>query len=190
LPRGFLPRGGGGVLAPPSGPRRETLLSEALRPAVATDKWRTRLDEIGAVVAPALAGLTVIAAANAEEEALAVAVALRETQSEPERTAALVTPDRALARRVAVMLRRWNIVADDSGGDPLADTAAGVFCRLVAEAAVSRLAPSPLLALLKHPLARFGASETSHGRSVVALERAILRGPRPPPASPAPPAPP
>ena len=172
-----------GILAEPASHGRESLLSEALRPAATSDKWRTRLDKIGGAVALALAGITVIEAANAEEEALAVAVALRETQWEPERTAALVTPDRALARRVAVMLRRWNIVADDSGGDPLADTAAGVFCRLVAEAAVSRLAPSPLLALLKHPLARFGASETSHGRSVVALERAILRGPRPRPGS-------
>jgi ATP-dependent helicase/nuclease subunit B len=173
-----------GALAPPSSHRRETLLSEALRPAAATDKWRTRLDEIGAAVAPALAGVTVIAAANAEEEALAVAVVLREAQSEPHRTAALVTPDRALARRVAVMLRRWNIVADDTGGDPLADTAAGVFCRLVAEAAACGLAPTQLLALLKHPLARFGADEVRHGRGVAALERAILRGPRPRPGSP------
>jgi len=173
-----------GLLAPPSSHRRETLLSEALRPAAATHKWRTRLDEIGAVIAPALAGVTVIAAANAEEEALAVAVVLREAQSEPGRTAALVTPDRALARRVAVMLRRWNIVADDTGGDPLADTAAGVFCRLVAEAAACGLAPTQLLALLKHPLARFGADEVRHGRGVAALERAILRGPRPRPGSP------
>src|SRR5262249_58187731 len=113
-----------GILIAPAPHGRETLVSEALRPAGATDKWRTRLDEIGAVVAPALAGVTVIAAANAEEEALAVAVALRETQSEPHRTAALVTPDRALARRVAVMLQRWDIVADDTGGDPPAATAA------------------------------------------------------------------
>jgi ATP-dependent helicase/nuclease subunit B len=168
-----------GTLVAPSPHGRETLASEALRPAAATDKWRTRLEEISGAVAPALDGLTVIHAANAEEEALAVALVLRETLSEPERTAALVTPDRALARRVSVMLRRWNVVADDSGGDPLADTAAGVFCRLVAEAAVTGLAPVPLLALLKHPLARFGANEARHGRSVVALERAILRGPRP-----------
>jgi ATP-dependent helicase/nuclease subunit B len=168
-----------GILAQPSPHGRETLLSEALRPAATTDKWRARLDEIGAALAPALAGVTVIEAANAEEEALAIAVALREAHSEPERAAALVTPDRALARRVAVMLRRWNIVADDSGGDPLADTPAGVFCRLVAEAAVSGLAPIPLLALLKHPLARFGADETRHSRGVAALELAILRGPRP-----------
>jgi ATP-dependent helicase/nuclease subunit B len=172
-----------GILVAASPHGRETLVSEALRPAAATDKWRTRLDEIGAAVAPALAGVTVIEAANAEEEALAVAVALREAQSEPAQKAALVTPDRALARRVAVMLRRWNIVADDSGGDPLADTTAGVFCRLVAETAVSRLAPSRLLALLKHPLARFGADEACHGRGVVALERAILRGPRSCPGS-------
>jgi len=172
-----------GILVPPASHGRETLASEALRPAAATDKWRTRLDEIGGAIAPALAGVTVIEAANAEEEALVVAVALREAQSEPERTAALVTPDRALARRVAVMLLRWNIVADDSGGDPLADTPAGVFCRLVAEAAVSELAPSPLLALLKHPLARFDADKMRHERGVVALERAILRGPRPRPGS-------
>src|SRR5260370_1403067 len=130
-----------GILAPPSPHRRETLLSEALRPAAATDKWRTRLDEIGAVVAPALAGGTGIAAANADKEALAIAVALREAQSEPGRTAALVTPDRALARRGAVMLRGWDIAADDSSGAPLADTGAGAFCTLGAEGAYGGAAP-------------------------------------------------
>jgi ATP-dependent helicase/nuclease subunit B len=168
-----------GILVGPSPHGREIFLSEALRPAATSDKWRTRLKEIGAAVAPALAGVTVIEAANAEEEALAIAVSLCEVQSEPERTAALVTPDRALARRIAVMLRRWNIEADDSGGDPLADRQAGVFCRLVADAAVSALAPPRLLALLKHPLARFGAEEARHRRGVTALELAILRGPRP-----------
>jgi ATP-dependent helicase/nuclease subunit B len=168
-----------GILAAPASDGREALASEALRPAAATDKWRTRLGEIGAAFAPALAGITVIQAANAEEEALAIAVVLREALSEPACTAALVTPDRALARRVAVTLRRWNIAADDSGGDPLAETAAGVFARLVAEAAIAGLAPGLLLAMLKHPLARFGADEVRHGRGVVTLERAILRGPRP-----------
>jgi ATP-dependent helicase/nuclease subunit B len=182
--RGFLARIGlarreVGILARPSPHGREIFLSEALRPAATSDKWRTRLEEISAAVAPALAGVTVVEAANAEEEALAIAVSLREVHSEPARTAGVVTPDRALARRIAVMLRRWNIVADDSSGDPLADSQAGVFCRLVADAAVSALAPPRLLALLKHPLARFGADELRHKRGVVALELAILRGPRP-----------
>jgi len=168
-----------GILAVPMPHGRETLVSEALRPAAATEKWRIRLGEVGRTFAPALSGITVIQAANAEEEALAVAVVLREALCEPEGVAALVTPDRALARRVAVSLRRWNIAADDSGGDPLAETAAGVFARLVAEAAMVGLAPVQLLALLKHPFARFGADELRHGLSVSALERAILRGPRP-----------
>src|SRR5262249_8579176 len=134
-----------GILAQPSPHGREIFLSEALRPAATSDKWRTRLEEISAAIAPALAGVTVVEAANAEEEALATAGSLREVQAQPEHTAAVVTPDRALARRIAVMLRRWNIVADDSGGDPLADSQAGVFCRLVADAAVSGLAPPRLL---------------------------------------------
>ncbi|HYW60375.1 MAG TPA: double-strand break repair protein AddB [Xanthobacteraceae bacterium] len=171
------------ILAAPSRHGREMLASEALRPAAATDQWRIRLGEVGTTFAPAFAGVTVIQAVNAEEEALAVAVVLREALCEPEGIAALVTPDRALARRVAVTLRRWNITADDSGGDPLAETAAGVFARLVAEAAVGGLAPVQLLALLKHPFARFGADEARHGRGVAALARTILRGPRPRPGS-------
>ncbi len=70
------------------------------------------------------------------------------------KTAALVTPDRALARRVLAALARWNIAAEDSGGDALADTPAGIFARLAAAAALGGLAPVTLLALLKHPLLR------------------------------------
>ena len=114
-----------------------------------------------------------IEAANAEEEALAIAVALREAMDDPGKTAALVTPDRALARRVLAALARWNVPVDDSGGDALADTPAGVFARLAAEAALDGLAPVTLLALLKHPSCRFDAAAVS------TLERAVLRGPRP-----------
>ena len=121
----------------------------------------------------------VIEAANAEEEALAIAVALREAVETPDKTAALVTPDRALARRVLAALARWNVAVDDSGGDALADTPAGVFARLAAEAALGGLAPVTLLALLKHPLFRLGAAAGTHARAIAALERAVLRGPRP-----------
>ena len=102
-------------------------------------------------VETALQTLTVIEAANAEDEALAIAVALREAVHEG-KTAALVTPDRALGHRVLAALKRWDIAAEDSGGDALADTPAGTFARLAAEAALGGLAPVTLLALLKHPL--------------------------------------
>ncbi len=173
------------ALAPPAPHGREVLLSEALRPAASTDHWRGTLAaaNAGGGLDRAMETVTVIEAANVEEEALAIAVALREALTSPAGTAALVTPDRALARRVAVTLRRWNIAADNSGGDPLAETAAGVFARLVAAAALDRLSPVALLALLKHPLARLGAPPGAHLGAIATLERAILRGPRPRPGA-------
>jgi len=156
---------------------RERLLSEALRPASATERWAAarRGDA-------ALAGIAMIEAANAEEEALAVAVALREAVEHGD-TAALVTPDRALARRVGAALARWNIAADDSGGDALPDTEAGVFARLVAQVVLGGLPPVTLLALVKHPRFRLGAAAGAHARAIAALERAVLRGPRPRPGT-------
>jgi ATP-dependent helicase/nuclease subunit B len=157
---------------------RERLISEVLRPASATDLWPNRAadPQFRLYADAALAGIGVIEAANAEEESLAIAVALREAVHDG-KTAALVTPDRALARRVLAALARWNIAAEDSGGEPLAETAAGVFARLAADAALGGLAPVTLLALLKHPLLHLDLSH--HERAVGALERAVLRGPRP-----------
>src|SRR5207237_6439169 len=127
--------------------------------------------------------LSFVEAVNAEEEALAIAIALREAVTDERKTAALVTPDRALARRVLAALGRWNVAVDDSGGDALADTPAGVFARLAAEAALGGLAPVTLLALLKHPLTRLGAPAGSHARTIAVLEQAVLRGPRPRPGT-------
>jgi ATP-dependent helicase/nuclease subunit B len=161
---------------------RDRLMSEALRPAAATELWQQKAADLvfAADVAAALENLTVIEAANAEEEALAIAVALREAVHDG-KTAALVTPDRALGHRVLAALKRWNIAAEDSGGNKLADTPAGIFARLAAEAALGGLAPVTLLALLKHPLLRLG--NASWDDAVATLERAILRGPRPRPGT-------
>ena len=155
---------------------REKLVSEAMRPSQATEQWAQRMDE-GVRVA-ALENIAVVEAASAEEEALAIAVALREAVEE-NKSAALVTPDRALARRVAASLGRWNIEADDSGGDALAETEAGVFARLATQAALGGLAPVALLALVKHARFRLGAAVGAHRRAIAALELAVLRGPRP-----------
>ncbi len=137
---------------PGSPPERSALIRAALRPAACSDPSADRL----LVTADATAGLARLDAAGAEEEARAIALILREALEEPGRTAALVTADRGLARRVASELKRWSIDIDDSAGEPLAQTAPGVFLRLVARIVAGELAPVPLLALLKHPLAAVG----------------------------------
>lgn len=154
---------------------REAIVSEALRPASASQLWKQRLhgDAFESRADAAMAGVAIVEAGSAEEEALAIAVALREALEEPDKTAALVTPDVALGRRVTAALARWNVAVDDSRGLALADTPEGVYARLAAEVALGGVAPVPLLALLKHALSPF------HARAVAALERATLRGPRP-----------
>ncbi len=168
-------------LSMPAAHGREMLVSEALRPASTTEHWlaRRNAESFDTAAANALQSVGMIEAANAEEEALAIAVCLREAAETPDKTAALITPDRALARRVVAALARWQVMVDDSGGDALADTPAGVFARLAVEAALKGLEPVTLLALLKHPLLRLGAVAGTHTAAIVTLERALLRGPRP-----------
>ncbi|HUC46233.1 MAG TPA: double-strand break repair protein AddB, partial [Hyphomicrobiaceae bacterium] len=84
---------------------RARLLSEAMRPALTTERWhRLALGIASPTGAQALAGVAVLEAPGAEDEAEAVALILREAAETPGRTAALVTPDRVLARRVAARL--------------------------------------------------------------------------------------
>ncbi len=113
-------------------------------------------------------------------EAQAIALALREALETPEKTAALVTPDRQLARRVSALLGRWGIKADDSAGTPLSRTPPGRLLLGIAAAAVEQLAPVPLLSVAKHPLVGGeGEERQAWLEAVRGLDRA-LRGPRPP----------
>jgi ATP-dependent helicase/nuclease subunit B len=167
-------------LAPPASHGREVLTSEAMRPATSSEKWHTQLADkaIAQRIASGIEGLALIEAANPEMEALTIAVAMREAR-EQNLTAALVTPDRALARRVMASLGRWNLAFDDSGGDSLMDTSAGIFARLAAQTIAEELAPPPLLALLKHPLFRLGQAHGAFTKAIGDLELSLLRGTRP-----------
>ncbi|MBR1216705.1 double-strand break repair protein AddB [Bradyrhizobium sp. U87765 SZCCT0131] len=172
-------------LAPHAPHGREMLTSEALRPSNATAQWHQRLSrpEVAARIADGMADLAVVEAPTADMEALAIAVAMREAHQRPDATVALVTPDRALARRVVAALDRWSLDVDDSGGDSLMDTSAGLFARLVAAAASDGLAPATLLALLKHPLLRLGHEAGTFAAAIGNLELALLRGTRPQPGT-------
>ncbi|HEY0331996.1 MAG TPA: double-strand break repair protein AddB [Rhodopseudomonas sp.] len=168
------------ALAEPAPRGRELLASEAMRPSNATAQWHQRLAEpaVAQSIAAGMQDLAVIAADNPELEALAIAVAMRQAR-ELNKSAALVTPDRALARRVMAALGRWNLPFDDSGGDALTDTPHGIFARLAAQAATAQLEPPTLLALLKHPLLRLGQAAGFWRDAVHTLEQAVLRGTRP-----------
>jgi ATP-dependent helicase/nuclease subunit B len=164
---------------------RRRLINEALRPAEVTDDWLAqikRLREEGAAdgidpIAAGLEGLAVVYARAEEEAATAAALVLREALETPGRTAALVTPDAALARRVSARLTRWGVAADSSAGAPLAGYPIAALLGLAARAGFDALDPVTMLGIAKHRFARFGLAEPALAGARRDLEL-VLRGPR------------
>jgi len=153
---------------------RAALINQALRPADA-GRGDERLDP------RALDGVTRVDTAGPHEEAGVIALVLRQALENENATAALVTPDRTLARRVTAELARWGIAVDDSAGQPLGETPPGAFLRLGARMVAEALAPVALLATLKHPLAAGGFKPARFRALARRLEIMVLRGPRPAP---------
>ncbi|WP_298429003.1 PD-(D/E)XK nuclease family protein [uncultured Jannaschia sp.] len=170
LARGDVPRWGD---ADPVAPARNALLSLALRPAPATDAWRTEGPEL-AGLAEACAGITLLEAPSPAAEAAAIALGLRGAVAEGRR-AALITPDRVLSRQVAAQLDRWGIEADDSAGRPLNQSAPGRLLLHVAEMRGRPVEAEDLAILLKHPLTATGSDRLEHLAHARRLELELLR---------------
>lgn len=155
---------------------RAAFFSEAMRPSATTNLWhRYAADADKAELTRALSGVSLIEAPSAQDEAETVALILREAVETPGQTAALVSPDRLLARRVAIRLEAWGIRVDDSAGRPFAKTVPGAFLALVIGAIVSDFAPAETMALLRHPLCRLGFKPFDVRRFARALEIMAFR---------------
>lgn len=154
-------------------PPRNDLISLSLRPAPVTDQWLSegpRLPDLRGLTAQ----MTLIEAPSPRTEAVAIALILREA-AELGTRAALVTPDRTLARQVSVALDRWGLRPDDSAGQSLALTPPGRFLRHVAALFGQRLTVDALLILLKHPLTGAGGERGNHLRLTRDLELTLRR---------------
>ncbi|MCZ2203492.1 double-strand break repair protein AddB [Bartonella sp. A05] len=153
--------------------KRAALLSEALRPASTTHLWaqiiRNDYENL-------CADWSLIEAMNEREEALAISVALRNAIKEPQKTAALITNDRNLARRVAAELQRFGIEANDSGGIPLAQTLPSTLLRLILENVFTTGDPIAFLSLLKHPLTTLEQNRHQLREMAENFELFVLRG--------------
>ncbi|MGL4406364.1 MAG: double-strand break repair protein AddB, partial [Notoacmeibacter sp.] len=150
---------------------RRQIISLALLPASKTHSWAGQKFESGV-----LDGVAIVEAANEREEALTIAVALRSAIEKPGATAALVTPDRVLARRVATELKRFQIDADDSGGTALTATIPGSFLMRLVEALYGAGDPLAILALIKHPLFCNGRHRAAMRDVAEKFELYVLRG--------------
>lgn len=154
---------------------RRKLLSNVMCSAEKVAEWRF-LDPLPKDV---LKGVENITCVSPDEEAGVIALILRGILEVPDKTGALITPDRRLARRVANELSRWGINIDDSAGMPLQQTVSGSFLRLTARLISNNFLPIDFLTVAKHPLAASGIDPVEFRRLIRTLEIKFLRGPRP-----------
>ncbi|MBV6656289.1 MAG: double-strand break repair protein AddB [Devosiaceae bacterium] len=159
--------------------QRQPFVSMALLPASHTDLWAAARPAL-VDADSAFANVDLLEAPTETAESLAIALCMRSALANGERVA-LITPDRTLARRVQFDLARFDLVADDSAGEPLRETAPGRFLIAVAQAWRSRFSAISLLTLLKHPLCALGQTPATTRRAARVLERLALRGTALPP---------
>jgi double-strand break repair protein AddB len=167
--------------ATPPAPARNRLVSLALRPAPVTDQWLEEGPSLGPM-AEATDRVTLVEAATRREEAMAIALRLRQAAEDGVR-AALVTPDRQLSRMVTAALDRWEIVPDDSAGVPGHLSPPGRLLRHVAALYPVPLSAEALIEVLRHPLTHRGDDTARHGLWRQELDL-FLRGTRRPEGAP------
>lgn len=154
-----------------SGFERARMLLDSALPATLTHQWASvQLDE------KAWQGFSVTSCAHEWEEAQLIAVLLRETLETPHKTAALVTHDAALARRVSSLLKRYNVTIDNAMAHTMLDEPFVQFMLLVIHAAANRTSAVPLLALAKHPFCQITTDAVMQEHSIEIIERALFRG--------------
>lgn len=164
--------------------KRRRILAEALVPVDATGDWLERIATLTAgegadVFATALDSLSLIEANTDAEEALAIALIMRETLETPDRTAALVTPDQLLSQRVAARLARWDVDVSMSQGIPVEQTTIGVFLTSLLELACDPVGPIEIALILSNALTALGDVPGEVNAAWSVLERKKFRGLRP-----------
>ena len=157
----------------PINKQRGELVSISLAPAPLTQDWLLQAPKLEEMVQAATQGFDLLIAQTQREEAQAIACRIRAAVQE-QKSVALITPDRNLARYVSAALKRWGIRGDESVGIPLGLTPLGILARMVLEIAEQPYDSVQWIALLKHGLVN-QADRGAHMLLVQRLEYELRR---------------
>lgn len=154
---------------------RVWLSSEIMRPTPAASTWREALLAGRGQVIQGMEKVSLVETRDHHQEAQVIALAMREALEDPEKTVALVTPDRDLARRVISALKRWGVAIDDSAGEPLIRRPLGSLCAAAIDYTLTDFAIHEFAKLLHHPLALFGWPKAKAEKARSIIDLALLR---------------
>ncbi|MBX2834445.1 MAG: double-strand break repair protein AddB [Micavibrio sp.] len=160
--------------------KRLLLARELMRPEATSMNWASlgAQKEVVEKISSTLKGIHVQQCDTERDEAQQIALIMRRALEDETQTACLITPDRALAKRVKAACARWDIVIDDSAASHVLASDIGLYMREIIRCVNEGVAPSSLLSLVRHPL--FGRALDTHilSERLSALDIA-LRGSRP-----------
>ncbi len=156
---------------------RQSLLREVMRAPKDSARWES-LDERLADRDSSLDWLTLITARHQREEALSIALVMREALETEGRRAVLVTPNRDLAQRVAGDLLRYGVLIDDSAGQMLLDHPVARMVLEIGRFFAAPFAPLGFLSLIDNGYFESGLPRARAQKVREALEREIFRSDR------------
>lgn len=159
---------------PPLAIEKKNIALGALQPEESFDLTKVDVDK------NVLENLTLIKAVSTAHEAKIVSMILRDVLNDPDKTAMVVTPDRDLAKKIQLEMRRWDVSIDDSGGESLDRKPIAVFLRLIAEIADSNTPATHALSLLRHEFMRLQKTQGNLNDDILSLENALRSSPLPP----------
>lgn len=154
--------------------RRSWLAGELMRPTETTENWIGTINAGRVSIREAMQGIELVELPTSQDESVAIALMFRRFWEKPGASVSLVTPDRALARRVKSELRRWNLSVADSAGDPLISFSGPSLVGLIADAIIGGFTPGPLRALFHHNLCRFGLNSEDARRAACVFDIAVI----------------
>ncbi|MCD7058583.1 double-strand break repair protein AddB [Pelagibacterium xiamenense] len=164
-------------LAEPDQPRTR-FLRTALALADDTAGWSNALEPSD--IAAATDSVATLVARTPEEEARAIALAVRDGL-DAGRSVAVISPDQTLARRIGAELARFDVTLDDAAGTPLIQSRAGRLVRQVVTLVCGQMRPVDLIALLHNRHAALGMGRGAVAAATEWLDFGVLRGQRPAP---------
>ena len=145
-------------------------IKNLMLPKNSTDKWHLNSDN------KQIDNIEYIECDDIYQEAKIISMIIRKNLHEDnKKKISLITNNFNLVTNIENILKRWDIVADNSMGIPIGKTAIGSFMLLTLNLMRRNIDPVDLLALLKHPITSCGFSNFECSRLARIIEINLLR---------------